>query len=187
MIISYLCIVIKKVTSAATLKVKPTKKVIMKTINFNDYAFNAIKESINATDIQGAVSYYGSPSECTIESYFGSQISDGKVYDSFEEHTEDEYIGSIEDLREAFEEARKEAFKNWLENLEEESDLTYDIRFADDSDSNSKGFKCSLSFCINYVETYNGTSESYFADYKGGTVSIVCNETGEEVYATTIR
>lgn len=159
----------------------------MKTINFYDYTFNEIKESINATDIKGAVSYYGNSSECTIESYFGSQITDGKVYDSFEEHSEETLIGSIEDLREVFEEARKEAYQNWLESLEEESDLSYDIRFADDSDSNSKGFKCSLSFCINYVETYIGTDESYFADYKSGTVSIVCNETGEEVYAATIR
>lgn len=116
----------QKVTSAATLKVKPTKKVIMKTINFYQYAFNAIRESLRTIDTKGAISYYGNPSECTIESYFGSQITDGNVYDSFEEHSEDKCIGSIEDLREAFEEARKEAYQNWFENLVEDSDLAYD-------------------------------------------------------------
>lgn len=33
-----------------------------------------------------------------------------------------------------------------------------------------------------YGNAHNGTNESYFADYKGGTVSIVCNETGETIY-----
>jgi hypothetical protein len=33
----------------------------------------------------------------------------------------------------------------------------------------------------------NGTDESYFADYKGGTVSVVCNETGEKVFETKVK
>lgn len=40
---------------------------------------------------------------------------------------------------------------------------------------------------LNYIKTYNGTDESYFADYKGGTVSIVCNQTGEVIYEEKIR
>ena len=64
---------------------------------------------------------------------------------------------------------------------------TYDVHFNDATDSNSKGFNESFEYCKNYIETYNGTNESYFEDYKGGIVSIVCNETGEEVYSEDIR
>jgi hypothetical protein len=64
---------------------------------------------------------------------------------------------------------------------------TYDVYFNDSSDSNNKGFKESFDYCMNYIETYNGTNESYFEDYKGGTVSIVCNETGEEVYSVDVK
>ena len=58
---------------------------------------------------------------------------------------------------------------------------TYDIFFNDSEHSNNKGFKYSLKDAKDYIKTYNGTNESYFEDYKGGTVSIVCNETGEEI------
>lgn len=64
---------------------------------------------------------------------------------------------------------------------------TYDVHFNDANDANSKGFNESFEYCKNYIETYNGTNESYFEDYKGGIVSIVCNETGEEVYSEDIR
>ena len=33
-----------------------------------------------------------------------------------------------------------------------------------------------------YIKQHNGTNESYFADYIGGTVSIVCNQTGRIAY-----
>lgn len=60
---------------------------------------------------------------------------------------------------------------------------TYDVVFNDEYDSNSKNFVgASYDYCKGYIESNNGTNESYFADYKGGTVSIVCNETGETVY-----
>ena len=64
---------------------------------------------------------------------------------------------------------------------------TYDIVFNDDNNSNNKGFKESLDNCKDYIDQYNGTDFSYFSDYKGGTVSIVCNETGETVYEETIK
>nr|DAI50219.1 MAG TPA: hypothetical protein [Caudoviricetes sp.] len=60
--------------------------------------------------------------------------------------------------------------------------LTYNVVFNDDNDSNDKGFEQTLDYCKNYIATYNGTNESYFADYKGGIVQIVCNETEEVVY-----
>lgn len=65
-------------------------------------------------------------------------------------------------------------------------ETTYDIYFNDDTSSNNKGFKTTLEECKSYIELYNGTNESYFEDYKGGVVSIVCNETEEEVYSEII-
>lgn len=64
---------------------------------------------------------------------------------------------------------------------------TYDIYFNDSNDSNNKGLGESFDYCKNYIETYNGTNESYFSDYKTGTVSIVCNESGEEIYSENIK
>lgn len=65
--------------------------------------------------------------------------------------------------------------------------FTYDVVFNDDNDTNSKGFRESIEYCKNYIKMCNGTNDSYFADYKGGVVSIVCNETDEEVYNEVIR
>ena len=67
------------------------------------------------------------------------------------------------------------------------TNYTYDVHFNDEYDSNSKGMNATIEECRDYIDMYNGTSESYFADYKGGTVSIVCNETGETVYEEVVR
>lgn len=48
------------------------------------------------------------------------------------------------------------------------TNLTYNVVFNDDTNSNDKGFEQTLDYCKNYISTYNGTNESYFADYKGG-------------------
>lgn len=56
---------------------------------------------------------------------------------------------------------------------------TYDIVFNDDSNSNSLGVKFTADEAIQYISMNNGTPRSYFADYNGGTVSAVCNETDE--------
>lgn len=64
---------------------------------------------------------------------------------------------------------------------------TYDVHFDDSNDSNSKGFKLSIEECKDYINSYNGTNDSYFGDYKGGIVSIVCNETGETEYSEAIK
>jgi hypothetical protein len=66
-------------------------------------------------------------------------------------------------------------------------ELTYDVHFNDSTDSNGKGFMADFDYCKNYIEQNNGTNNSYFEDYKGGTVSIVCNETGETVYEEEVR
>lgn len=70
-----------------------------------------------------------------------------------------------------------------------DSHLTYDVVFNDENNSNSKGFKSSIEECMKYIKANNDTSNpySYFADYKGGIVSVVCNETGEEVYSEKVK
>lgn len=64
---------------------------------------------------------------------------------------------------------------------------TYDVYFEDEYSSNCKGWAVSFAECKDYIDAYNGTNESYFADYKGGTVSIYCSEFDETVYETEIK
>lgn len=67
------------------------------------------------------------------------------------------------------------------------TNLTYDIHFNDSEASNNKGFESSLEYCFEFIRINNGTNHSYFEDYKGGEVSIVCNDTGEVIYTENIR
>ncbi len=67
------------------------------------------------------------------------------------------------------------------------TNYTYDIHFNDEYDSNNKGMAVSYDEAMDYIKMNNGTSESYFTDYKGGVVSIVCNETGVTVYEEEVR
>lgn len=60
--------------------------------------------------------------------------------------------------------------------------LTYDVVFYDSETCDSKGFHETFEYCMQYIRQYNGTGHSYFADYKGGAVSVMCNETGYFVY-----
>jgi hypothetical protein len=64
---------------------------------------------------------------------------------------------------------------------------TYDVHFNDNNDSNSKGFEMTIEDAKAYITSNNGTNNSYFSDYKGGSVSIVCNETEEVVYDTEVK
>ena len=64
---------------------------------------------------------------------------------------------------------------------------TYDVIFNDDENSNSKGFKESKEYCVEYIQRKNGTNDGYFADYKGGIVSVTCNETGDVVYEEEVK
>ena len=64
---------------------------------------------------------------------------------------------------------------------------TYNVVFNDSENSNDKGFALTLEEAKDYINRYNGTNESYFEDYKGGMVSIVCNETGETEYEEEVR
>ena len=69
----------------------------------------------------------------------------------------------------------------------ENSNKTYDIVFNNENNSNNKGFSLSLEKAKEYIQQNNGTDNSYFSDYKGGTVSIVCNETEVVISETKIK
>lgn len=79
----------------------------------------------------------------------------------------------------------------WLDNKTEElvndyKILSYDVYFNNDNSMINKGFKQTYDECKDYIDSYNGTDESYFEDFKGGYVYIKCNETGEFVYEEPI-
>ena len=63
---------------------------------------------------------------------------------------------------------------------------TYDVVFNDSENSNSKGFQLSIEDWKKWIEFNRNDKTTYFGDYKGGTVSIVCNETGDTVYEENI-
>lgn len=82
-------------------------------MNFYNYAYNCLRESIFATDEEGA-EWYNSE-ECTIDNFFGDDVHNGILYNSSEYEQENE-IGTIEELADTFEAARIEAYQTWLEN-----------------------------------------------------------------------
>lgn len=92
-----------------------------------------------------------------------------------------------EELKAKFEAYAKKNNIGWASFEVEELSLTYDVCFDDDTASNNKGWEQTYEYCLSYIKMYNGTNESYFEDYKGGVVSIYCNETEEEVYSEDIH
>ena len=65
-------------------------------------------------------------------------------------------------------------------------EITFDVIFHNQESSNSKGFKLTFEECKDYIETYIGTDNSYFADYKGGIVCILCDYNGITYFQKTI-
>lgn len=63
---------------------------------------------------------------------------------------------------------------------------TFDVIFNDDFNSNSKGINGTYEECMDWIDNNRGDEATYFGDYKGGVVSIVCNETGEFLYNENI-
>lgn len=59
---------------------------------------------------------------------------------------------------------------------------TYDVVFNKGNRSNALGWEGSRENCKLYIRFFNGLNREYFPAYKGGTVSIVCNETDEVIY-----
>lgn len=80
-----------------------------------------------------------------------------------------------------------EGFNVLIESTYIQSELnTFDVYFDDDNNSNCKGFYNSFEECYDYIKNNNGTNNSYFEDYKGGIVSIVCNNNSITVYQTEV-
>lgn len=63
----------------------------------------------------------------------------------------------------------------------------YDVVFSDGQNDNNKGWALPYQLCLNYIQQYNGTKESYFADYKNGTVSIYNTLTQQNEYTETVK
>ena len=63
----------------------------------------------------------------------------------------------------------------------------FDVQFDDNDNTNSEGFRETYGYCKNYIKDNNGTNWSYFEDYKGGTVSIMNEETGEIAYWEEVK
>lgn len=59
---------------------------------------------------------------------------------------------------------------------------TFDVIFNDDYYTDRKGFAASADYCLQYINAHNGTNESFFADYSGGIVQVVCNEDGAVIH-----
>lgn len=81
----------------------------------------------------------------------------------------------------------------FLQHLSSLSDFTginpdrkFDIIFNNDENYDNKGFEESLIECLNYINGNNGTNESYFKNYKKGTVSIFDLEKEVHVYSEEI-
>lgn len=69
----------------------------------------------------------------------------------------------------------------------ETPELTYDVVFDSDTKSDAMGFHSSLQECKDFIDANNGNPNvAYFGDYKGGTVSVRCNETEEVVFSTEV-
>ena len=77
----------------------------------------------------------------------------------------------------------------WIANtcFESMGQRIYDVCFNSDDSSDSKGWNETYGYCKNYIDSNNGTNNSYFADYKGGTVSIYNNEREEDVYLEVVK
>lgn len=69
----------------------------------------------------------------------------------------------------------------------EKRELTYDVVLQDNTSSMNKGINGTYQECLDYINMWNGTNHSYFEDYKGGWVQIVCLETEETVYEEDVR
>lgn len=97
------------------------------------------------------------------------------------------FDGFIQNIMNDCDETLQDAI--WIANtcFESMGQRIYDVCFNNDDSSNSKGWNETYGYCKNYIDSNNGTNNSYFADYKGGTVSIYNNEREEDVYLEVVK
>jgi len=65
---------------------------------------------------------------------------------------------------------------------------TFDIKFTHDLiiKSEKVGLKKTFEYCLKYIQLYNGSNETNFANYKNGTVCIIDSQTENIVYSEMI-
>lgn len=64
---------------------------------------------------------------------------------------------------------------------------TYDVVFNDSHSSDSKNIHGTIEECMIWIKNNRNDKSTYFGDYVGGTVSIICEQSGETVYEEEIR
>lgn len=143
----------------------------------HDGQFIMIKQS-KIEELIESYERYNNPVKISFNEYVKTESKNNPNFfrSLFDQDLEQDFDRSLTD-------EQQEEFEDFLEN----EVLTYDVVFDSDTSSNEKGFKSSFQNCLDYIEMNNGTNESYFEDYKGGIVSIVCNETGTTVYEEEVR
>uniref|UniRef100_A0AB33J393 Phage protein n=1 Tax=Prevotella sp. GTC17254 TaxID=3236794 RepID=A0AB33J393_9BACT len=132
---------------------------------------------IKKNKIQTLIENYessNSPADISFKEYLERESKNNPSFFSF--LFEEDFDTSLTD-------EQSEVFEDFLET----EHLTYDLIFDSDTSSNDEGFKSSFQYCLDYIKMNNGTNWGYFKDYKGGCVSIVCNETGTTVYQEEVR
>lgn len=72
------------------------------------------------------------------------------------------------------------------QETETNCEQVYDVVFNDDTASNCKHINSTYECCKQWIEANRHDNTTYFADYKGGTVSIVEVNTGNYVYTENI-
>ena len=72
------------------------------------------------------------------------------------------------------------------QETETNCEQVYDVIFNDDIASNCKHINSTYECCMQWIEANRHDNTTYFADYKGGTVSIVEVNTGNYVYTENI-
>lgn len=65
--------------------------------------------------------------------------------------------------------------------------LTYNVLFHNGIESDRKGFHTSFENCLIFIKNNNGSNKAGFAEYHGGIVQIICNETGEKKFQTIVK
>lgn len=69
----------------------------------------------------------------------------------------------------------------------EKKEKKFDVTFNDDTNSNCNGFLQTFQYCKDWIKCNRNDKSSYFADYKGGTVSIIDVNSGTVLYSEEIN
>lgn len=68
----------------------------------------------------------------------------------------------------------------------EETDLTYDIAFEKGDNKDTMGWRLEKEICVISVDDMLKSDCPHLCDYRGGTISVYCVETGETILSKRI-